>query len=161
MNKAWTGGLIRRYPTNLEVVVTDLAVEDRVASGLIVDISRSGVCADLSLRFGVGAMVKLQVGDCTLFGHVVYCTERQVFRTGIEVVRVLIGQSDLAQLVHTVLSETMPTTPERRFEMYRLRVVQSMPDSDLKAAHVRAIEHRLKRLDTERPGVSGDLRHHP
>jgi hypothetical protein len=46
-----------------------------------------------------------------LFGHVLYCIEDQSFRTGIEVVRVLIGESDLARLVNVILAESMPATP--------------------------------------------------
>jgi hypothetical protein len=46
-----------------------------------------------------------------LFGHIVYCGEEPPFRTGIEVVRVLIGESDLSRLVNAILAETMPNTP--------------------------------------------------
>jgi hypothetical protein len=46
-----------------------------------------------------------------LFGHVIYCDDEPAFRTGIEIVRVLIGESDLARLVNAILTETMPNTP--------------------------------------------------
>src|SRR5580704_13305389 len=95
-----------RYQANLEVTVTDLATRDRVASGWIIDISHEGVCADLSLSFKVGAAVKVLTGDCKLFGHVTYCTEGQSFRTGIQVVRVLIGDSDLARVINAILAES-------------------------------------------------------
>jgi hypothetical protein len=36
---------------------------------------------------------------------------------------------------------------ERTFELYRLSVVESMPDSDLKSARMQAIKHKLKMLD--------------
>jgi hypothetical protein len=42
---------------------------------------------------------------------VTYCDEEQSFRAGIEIVRVLFGESDLARLVNTILAETIPTTP--------------------------------------------------
>ncbi len=100
-----------RYPASLQVTVTDIAAPDRVASGLLMDISESGVCATLSLALALGAIVKAQVGDCVLFGHVTYCTEEQPFRTGIEVVRVLIGESDIARLMNSILAESMPATP--------------------------------------------------
>jgi hypothetical protein len=100
-----------RYQANLEVTVTDIAAQDWVALGRIVDISENGVCADLSLGLGVGAIVKVQMGDCVLFGHVTYCTEGPTFRTGIEVVRVLIGQSELSRVVQAILAEAMPATP--------------------------------------------------
>jgi len=91
--------------------VTDIAAPDRIASGEIVDVSESGVCASLSRRFAPGAIVKSQIGDSVLFGHVIYCDGEQSFRTGIEVVRVLIGESDLSRLVNSILAETMPATP--------------------------------------------------
>jgi PilZ domain len=146
--------LDRRYSTNLEVTVTDIAAQDRVASGRIVDISQSGVCTELALGFAAGSIVKVQTGDCALFGRVTYCTEGRSFRTGIEVVRKIVGASDLARLLNAIFSQAMPATPERKFETYRLSVVQSMPDSDLKDAHIRAIMHKLKRLDAE-PLMSG------
>ena len=100
-----------RFQTNLAATVTDIAAPDRVASGQIVNVSHAGLCANLSMRLAPGATVKVQIGDCRLFGHVTYCDEEQLFRTGIEIVRVLFGESDLARLVNTILAETMPTTP--------------------------------------------------
>jgi hypothetical protein len=103
--------LDERHQTKLDVTVTDIASPDRVASGQIVNVSQSGVCANLSLRFAPGAIVKAQTGDCVLFGQVAYCNGEQPFRTGIEVVRVLIGGSDLSRLVNAILAESMPALP--------------------------------------------------
>jgi hypothetical protein len=103
--------LEERYQTNLAVTVTDIAAPDRVASGQIVNVSQSGICACLSMRLAVGAAVKVQIEDCKLFGHVTYCDEEPAFRTGIEIVRVLIGESDLSRLVNAILAETMPKIP--------------------------------------------------
>lgn len=100
-----------RYRTNLAVTVTDIASPDHIAAGHIVNVSQSGACAHLSRRLAPGATVKVQIGDCALFGHVTYCDEEPAFRTGIEIVRVLIGESDLARLVNAILAETMPATP--------------------------------------------------
>jgi hypothetical protein len=103
--------LDERYQTNLAATVTDIAAPDRVASGQIVNVSHMGVCANLSMRLTPGATVKVQIGDCALFGHVTYCDEERSFLTGIEVVRVLIGESPLARLVNAILAEAMPATP--------------------------------------------------
>jgi hypothetical protein len=103
--------LDERYQTNLAATVTDLAAPDRVASGQIVNVSQMGVCANLSMRLTPGATVKVQIGDCALFGHVTYCDEERSFLTGIEIVRVLIGESPLARLVNAILAEAMPATP--------------------------------------------------
>jgi hypothetical protein len=49
---------------------------------------------------------------------------------------------------------------ERAFELYRLSVVESMPDSDVKIALIRAIEHKLRILDggsgAEQPATLAD-----
>lgn len=103
--------LDERYQTNFAATVIDIAEPDRIASGQIVNISQTGICANLSMRLAPGAIVRVQIGDCSLFGHVAYGDEEPAFRTGIEVVRVLIGDSDLSRLVRAVLAETMPSTP--------------------------------------------------
>lgn len=103
--------LDERYQTNLAATVTDIASPERIASGQIVNVSRTGVCATLSMRLTPGATVKVQVGDCMLFGHVSYCDDEQSYLTGIEVIRVLIGESPLARLVNAILAEAMPATP--------------------------------------------------
>lgn len=100
-----------RYRTNLAVTVTDIAAPDRVASGQLINVSHSGACANLSRRIAAGAVVRVQIGDCALFGHVTYCDEEQSFLTCIEIVRVLIGESDLSRLVNAILAEAMPETP--------------------------------------------------
>jgi hypothetical protein len=110
--------LDERHQATGDITVTDIAKPERVASGRIVDISEAGICAGLSLRFDVNMPVKVQLGDCSLFGHITYCTEGSSagseaapFRTGIEVARVLVGQSDLSRLIRAVLAESMPATP--------------------------------------------------
>jgi hypothetical protein len=104
--------LHERYQVNLKATVTDIAAQDRIASGTIADISQSGLCAVVSLQFATGAIVKVEIGDCALFGQVTYSNpEGPLFRTGIDVVRVLIGESDLSRFVNTVLAEMMPSTP--------------------------------------------------
>ena len=93
--------LHERYPANLDAAVSDIAMPDRTAAGRLVDISASGVRAEVPLAFPIGAIVKLQIADSTLFGHVIYCRcEEKTNQIGIEVVRVLIGESDLARLLN-------------------------------------------------------------
>ncbi len=103
--------LDERYHTNLAVTVTDIAFPDRVACGRIINFSESGACAHLSMRLAPGAIVKVQIDDCALFGHVTYSDEEPAFRTGIEIVRVLIGESDLARLLNTLLAQIIPAVP--------------------------------------------------
>jgi hypothetical protein len=99
-----------RYQTNMDVTVTDIETPDQVATGQILNISKFGVCADLSLRFTVGASIKARVDDHTLFGHIAYCDGNHTFRTGIEVAQVLMGESDLSRLINAVRLEDQGIT---------------------------------------------------
>jgi PilZ domain len=98
-----------RHPTGLEVRVSEVDCLDFSASGRVVDIAESGIGVYLPLQFTPGSAVRLKIDDSVLYGFVAYCTpERSYFRTGIEVVQVLIGGSDLSQLLKTTLEEVMP-----------------------------------------------------
>jgi hypothetical protein len=98
-----------RHPARFQVRVTDLASPDVSASGQSFDISESGIGVYLPLRFAQGSAVELNINDSTLFGVVTHSSpERSFFRTGIEVWQVLIGRSELAELLKATLEETMP-----------------------------------------------------
>jgi hypothetical protein len=103
--------LDRRHQTNLAVTVTEIADPGRVASGQIVEISQSGISANISRHLVLGASVKVQLADCVLFGRVTSCDEEPAFRVVIEVVEVLLGESDLSRLVNAILVNVMPTMP--------------------------------------------------
>ena len=61
------------------------------------------------ISFTPGSAVRLNINDSVLFGFIAYSTpERSFFRTGIEVVQVLVGTSEIAQLLKTTLEERMP-----------------------------------------------------
>jgi hypothetical protein len=98
-----------RHPTDFQARVT--AVEDPglSASGQVADLSQSGMGVYLPLQFMPGTVVRLTIHDSVLYGFVAHSTpERSYFRTGIEVVQVLIGGSDLSQLLKSTLEEAMP-----------------------------------------------------
>jgi len=98
-----------RHPTDFQVRVTELEDSDFSASGQVVDISESGIAVCLPLQFMPRSTVRLNINDSVLYGYVAYSTpERSYFRTGIEVVRVLIGGSDLSQVLRATLEEAMP-----------------------------------------------------
>jgi hypothetical protein len=98
-----------RHPARFQVRVTDLASPDVSASGQSFDISESGIGVYLPLRFSQGSAVELNINDSTLFGVVTHSSpDRSFFRTGIEVWQVLIGRSELAELLKATLQETMP-----------------------------------------------------
>jgi hypothetical protein len=98
-----------RQPTDFQVRVTEVDDPDFSASGQVVDISESGIAVYLPLQFMPRSAVRLNINDSVLYGFVAHSTrDRSYFRTGIEVVQVLIGRSDLSQLLKTTLEEVMP-----------------------------------------------------
>jgi hypothetical protein len=102
-----------RYPAELAIWVTDLARSGHSAAGTIRDISNSGVCVVSALPLGPGDTVRLDVGDCVLFGLVTYATPEEAgWRSGIEVQQALLGDSELSQLLQQVLQETMPAVEQ-------------------------------------------------
>jgi len=101
--------LHNRALADLDVEVLRFRKQDQVVSGRLEDVSESGVCIILPCELVSDELVRLEAADCTLFGHVVYCTwQRNAFRTGVEVERVLLGHTDLAELLRKTLEETMP-----------------------------------------------------
>jgi hypothetical protein len=104
--------LDQRWPASVDVVLTDLADPDHTAHGQIVDVSESGVCVRLPLRVDRGTIIKLEVGGCALFGNAIHCCDDSgSYEIGIEIVRVLIGNSDLGRLLNSILAGSMPNTP--------------------------------------------------
>jgi len=101
--------LHNRALADLDIEVTRLQNEDQIVSGRLEDVSKSGVCVILPVELVVDELVRFEAADCTLFGQVVHCTwQRNAFRTGIQVERVLLGNTDLAELLRTTLQQTMP-----------------------------------------------------
>jgi hypothetical protein len=103
----------QRWPADLDVGVTDLAYPDQTAHGRIVDLSQSGIRVRISMRVDPAATVKLEIANCTLFGHAIHCREYTgAYEIGIEIVRVLVGSPDLGQLLKAVLAESTINTPD-------------------------------------------------
>jgi len=101
--------LHNRALADLDVEVVRLSVKDQILSGRLEDISESGMCLILSSELAANELVRLETADCTLYGYVVYSSwKRNAFRTGIEIQRVLLGDTDLAGLLRTALQDTMP-----------------------------------------------------
>jgi hypothetical protein len=62
-----------------------------------------------AVKFTAGSAVELNINDSALFGVVTHSVpERSFFRTGVEVWQVLIGRSELAELLKETLQEAMP-----------------------------------------------------
>jgi PilZ domain len=99
-----------RHLTDVQIRVTAISSEDASASGDAFDVSESGIGVYLPLLFAPGTAVRINIADSLLFGVVTHSApERSFFRTGIEVWQVLLGSSDLADLLKATLHEGMPT----------------------------------------------------
>src|SRR6202521_2431012 len=98
-----------RHPIDFQVRVTEVADPDFSASGQVVDISESGIAVYLPLQFMPRSVVRLNITDSVLYGFIAHSTpERSYFRTGIEVVQVLVGGSDMSRVLRATLEEAMP-----------------------------------------------------
>jgi hypothetical protein len=98
-----------RHPADFQVRVTEVDSPELSASGQVFDVSQSGISVYLPLQMTIGSAVRLNIKDSILFGFVAHSEpERSYFLTGIEVLQVLIGGSDLSQLLKATLEEAMP-----------------------------------------------------
>jgi PilZ domain len=101
--------LHNRVLADLDVQVIRLKRQKQSISGRIEDVSQTGLCVILPCELHRDEMVKLKTADSTLFGYVVHSSwKRNAFRTGIEVEQVLLGGTDLAELLRSVLQATIP-----------------------------------------------------
>jgi hypothetical protein len=98
-----------RKPVVFQVRVTAFANPELTASGEALDFSESGIGVYLPLQFTPGTLVCLEIKDSVLYGFIAYSIpERSFFRTGVELVQVLIGSSNLSQKLKATLKEAMP-----------------------------------------------------
>ncbi len=98
-----------RQSVAFQVRVTGFANPELTASGEVLDFSESGLGVYLPLQFTPGTLVCLAIKDSVLYGFIAFSIpERSFFHTGIELVQVLIGSSNLAQQLKAILKEAMP-----------------------------------------------------
>ena len=126
-----------RQPVAFQVRVTAMANPGMTVSGETLDMSESGIGVCLPLQLAPGSLVQLEIADSVLYGFVAHSREwapmsepsfarnkswigesessgappplGRFFRTGIEVVEVLIGTSGLSQLLKENFEEKMPS----------------------------------------------------
>ena len=108
-----SGRFDTRFPADFELWITDMQNLGHSACGTMRDISNSGVCVVTALQLSPGDIVRLDVGDSVLFGFVTYShaalnSGEAGWRCGIELQRVLVGDSSLSNLLQSVLREQMP-----------------------------------------------------
>lgn len=111
-----------RFRVHFEAKVTTLAKQTQSAWGRVSDLSKSGMSVALPFQLAPGDTVQLDMADSVLFGHVVYSkSEVPLYRTGIEVERVLLGSTDLSALLQRTLQDAMPDTPGVELQETRAR----------------------------------------
>ncbi len=80
--------------------------------GRVDNVSKSGVSIVLPRQLAPGDLVELDMADSLLFGHVIFCTPQPGdFRIGIEIERVLLGETDLSQVLNELLATESPAVP--------------------------------------------------
>src|ERR1700748_3851584 len=91
------------------------------AIGEICDIPEKGISIMLPLLFEPADVVEIETADSVLVGRVAYANaEASLFRTGIEIQNVQLGNSDLSNLLQRTLMESMPTVPGVEEEVHFL-----------------------------------------
>lgn len=105
------GRLAERCLCRAELTIIDLATRE-CTEGTLADLSKGGVCVITSRQFVADAVVRLEFADSVLYGCVIHCTgDESWFRIGIELIQVLLGATDTANLLNTLLLEMLPATP--------------------------------------------------
>jgi hypothetical protein len=95
-----------RFPSGLQVRVTDLDNAAESTTGTLLDISVSGIAVLLTMQKPEGLLVKLDFAETVLYGQVAYANaENGRFRTGIAVERVLVRASDLSHILESLLED--------------------------------------------------------
>ena len=95
-----------RFNSGLPVQVTGLDNAADPVSGILLDISVSGISTLLPVPMPTGSVVKLELAGTVLYGHIIYVTPQDLaFRTGVAVERVLVQSSDLSHILESVLDD--------------------------------------------------------
>ena len=101
-----------RFPSDLQVRITDLDNGSGECDGTLINISESGICVLLETLKPAGSLVKLDFADTVLYGQVAYANEESgKYRTGIAVERVLVRASDLSNILESLLEQSESSVP--------------------------------------------------
>lgn len=102
----------KRHHARLEAVLLDLNRPMCPVRATLSDVSKSGISVLSASALAPKTVVKLTLADSTLFGYIVYSNpEGSAFRTGVKIESVIIGGTDLAQLLRSILEREMPLVP--------------------------------------------------
>ena len=101
-----------RMNVQFEAKVTNRSRPEQSYLGRLSDLSESGISVLLPFQLAPADVVELEVADSLLVGRVIYSNpENSLFRVGIEIQKVQLGNSDLSNLLQRTLMESMPSVP--------------------------------------------------
>jgi hypothetical protein len=104
--------LHERTQVHFEARVTDLTTGGPSSLGRVSDLSNSGLSVSLPRQYATGDRIQMEMADSILTGRVVYSkADKSDFRIGIEIDKVELGSSSLAELLQRTLLESMPSLP--------------------------------------------------
>jgi len=97
----------------IPVQVTGLGNLQLRTSGRILDISSNGLRISTSAAVPVGSFLQLQFEDATIFAEVRYCLgHKHGYTIGVFVEEILLGTSELARLVASLVSDSLDRTED-------------------------------------------------
>jgi len=95
----------------IPVQVIGLGDLELVTSARIVNVSPNGLRMTTSEAIRVGSFLRLEFDDATIFGEVRYCErERHAYGVGVFVEEILVGTSELARLVASLIGDNPEQT---------------------------------------------------
>lgn len=101
-----------RTQVHFEAKVTNRTTGEQPSMGEICDASEKGISVVLPLPSAPSDIVEIEVADSVLLGRVAYCNpEGSRYRTGLQVEKVHLGNSNLSTLLQRTLQEAMPCLP--------------------------------------------------
>ena len=101
-----------RTQVHFEAKVMNRTTSKQASIGQVCDMSEQGISVVLPHQFAPADVVELEIADSLLTGTVAYSNaEGSLYRIGIEIQNVQLGNSDLSNLLQRTLLESMPSVP--------------------------------------------------
>lgn len=82
------------------------------ALAIVSDVSPAGLSLSIPMQLAPGEDVQLEMADCVVTGRAVYCDpDASGFRAGIEIARIQVGATELAELLQRTLCDVSLEIP--------------------------------------------------
>ena len=98
-----------RYPVQLKVHVTSISAPTRCGEGTITEISKAGLRLQTSFPLAVSEFLQIDIEGGSLWATVAFVRQDnlQSFTAGLEIEQILLGGSELSQLLRGLLDEAV------------------------------------------------------